>query len=126
MSTARQLAKEKEIEDLVDIDVFERLHRVEASLKGGSTVEALAWCRDHAPMMKKSSSTLEFELRLQQYIELRRAGKALDQAKQHANKYLQPYAEARSDKVYQAIGLLAYPPGTGVPTYEVGYGCKTH
>ena len=52
--SARALAKEKGIEELVDLDVFVQCHRVEESLRRGSTKECLAWCAEHKPMMKKT------------------------------------------------------------------------
>lgn len=51
--SARALAREKNIEDLVDLDVFVQCHRVEESLRRKSTTECLAWCFEHKPMMKK-------------------------------------------------------------------------
>ena len=116
--SAQALAKEKGIEALVDVDVFASCHRVEASLKRGSTVEALAWCREHSVLMRKSGSALEFELRLQQYIELRREGKLVE-ARVHAQKFLRPHIEAYPELVYQATGLLAYPPSTFAEPYRV-------
>lgn len=50
---AKALAREKGIEDLVDLDVFVQCHRLEKSLRGGSTQECLAWCMEHEPMMRK-------------------------------------------------------------------------
>ena len=64
---------------------------------------------------------LEFELRLQQYIESRRNGQLVD-ARQHAQKYLTPHAGTYLEEVKRAAGLLAYPPDTQVPEYRVsGY-----
>ena len=53
--SARALAREKGIEDLVDLDVFVQCHQVEQSLRNGRTQECLAWCLEHKPMMKKTS-----------------------------------------------------------------------
>ena len=50
--SARALAKEKGIEELVDLEIFVQCHRVEESLRKGSTTEALAWCAEHRPMIK--------------------------------------------------------------------------
>ena len=50
--SAKALAKEKDIEDLVDLDVFVQCHAIEASLKRRSTTECLAWCAEHRPLMK--------------------------------------------------------------------------
>ena len=53
--SARALAREKGIEDLVDLDVFVQCHQVEQSLRNRRTQECLAWCWEHKPMMKKTS-----------------------------------------------------------------------
>ena len=51
--SARALAREKDIEELVDLQVFEQCHHIERSLRNKSTTECLAWCADNRPMMKK-------------------------------------------------------------------------
>lgn len=61
---------------------------------------------------------LEFELRLQQYIELRRNGQLVE-ARQHAQKYLSQHAGTYLEEVKRAAGLLAYPPDTQVREYRV-------
>ena len=61
---------------------------------------------------------LEFELRLQQYIELRRNGQLVE-ARQHAQKYLTQHASIYLEEVKRAAGLLAYPPDTQVREYRV-------
>ena len=50
--SAVALAKEKGIEDLVDLDIFVNCHAIEKSLRQRSTAECLAWCVEHKPMMK--------------------------------------------------------------------------
>lgn len=60
-------------------------------------------------------------LRFQQYIELVRTqnqSKLLDSIA-HAKKYLLPYRELFPKEVQQACGLLAFPPGTSAPIYNV-------
>lgn len=56
--SARALAKEKGIEDLVDLDVFVQCHKIEESLRNGSTLEALAWSAEHKALMRKTSVSL--------------------------------------------------------------------
>lgn len=51
--SAKALAQEKGIEELVDLDVFVQCHLIEKSLRRGSTAECLAWCTEHRPLMKK-------------------------------------------------------------------------
>ncbi|MCJ1248278.1 GID complex subunit containing RING finger motif [Trapelia coarctata] len=118
--SARALAKEKGIEQLVDLDVFVQCHRIEESLRNGNTAEGLAWCTEHKPMMRKSSNSLEFQLRLQQYIELRRQGKLLE-ARQHAQKYIAPHTDTHSAEIYTAASMLAFPPDTQAEPYKSMY-----
>lgn len=116
--SARALARDKGIEELVDLEVFVQCSRIEECLKRRSIQECLTWCVEHRPMMKKLDNRLEFELRLQQYIELRRDGQ-LVQARQHARKYLIYQADQYPQEVNKAAGLLAFPPETPVPEYKV-------
>jgi macrophage erythroblast attacher len=90
VASAKQLAAAKGVEDLVDIAVFEECGRIEASLKGGEVKEALGWCGENKQALKKIGSNLELELRLQQFIELRRTGDMgrLMEAVVHARKHL--------------------------------------
>ena len=53
--SARALAREQGITDLVDLEVFAHCHQIADSLKRGSTAEALAWCAEHKALMKKSN-----------------------------------------------------------------------
>ena len=53
--SARALAREKGIEELVDLDVFVQCHKIEESLRRRNTQECLAWCAEHRPMMRKIS-----------------------------------------------------------------------
>lgn len=73
--SAAHLAKTQDIEELVDVDAFVACHKIEKSLREErSTALALAWCKENGKELKKQGSMLEFELRLQQYIELVRQG----------------------------------------------------
>ena len=53
MASAKELAKEKGIEDLVDIAVFEECGRIEQSLREGKMQEGLAWCAENNKSLKK-------------------------------------------------------------------------
>jgi macrophage erythroblast attacher len=141
--SATHLAQSKEIEDLVDVDAFVACHRIERSLREGmSTSPALDWCKEHSKELKKAGSVLEFELRLQQYIELVRQGHAagmsgmdsiekcngmnsgdgsgeakLIEARAHAKKYLSVSGDF--ELLRRAAGLLAYKPWDEVEPYAV-------
>ncbi|KAK6541503.1 GID complex subunit containing RING finger motif [Orbilia ellipsospora] len=107
--SAKKLAQEKDIEGLVDVDVFLQCWSIEESLRKKSTVECLAWCQDNKNALKKIKSTLEFELRLQQYIELVRARKLSD-AVSYARKHLSGNFDTHKDDFHRASCMLAFPP----------------
>ncbi|OAA38598.1 negative regulation of gluconeogenesis [Metarhizium rileyi] len=110
--SAAELAEEKGMGDLVDIETFVNMSRIRDALLNGSVTEALAWCTDNKKELRKMESKLEFMLRLQQYIELIRTQSEpkLLEAIAHARKYLIPYWKTYSKEVSQACGLLAFPP----------------
>ncbi|KAI9721437.1 MAG: GID complex subunit containing RING finger motif [Candelaria pacifica] len=121
--SAKALAAEKDITELVDVDVFLQCHKIERSLYDGRTQEALAWCNENKQALKKKLSNLEFELRLQQYIELVRSGQThkLKEAIRHAQKYIAPHRDTYSAEVDKAMGLLAYPVETRIERYSEMY-----
>lgn len=51
--SAKALAKEKGIEELVDVDAFVQCERIAESLRNGRCQEALAWCGDNKQGLKK-------------------------------------------------------------------------
>ncbi|PLN74805.1 protein fyv10 [Aspergillus taichungensis] len=129
--SAQQLAKEKDIEDLVDLNVFVQCQRIAESLRRGETKDALQWCSENKAALKRSQVktncctqyNLEFELRLQQYIEIIRTGdrtKYVD-AMNHAKKYLTPYIDTQSAEIHRAAGLLAFPRDTRAEPYKSLY-----
>ncbi|KAJ5812541.1 hypothetical protein N7474_008842 [Penicillium riverlandense] len=118
--SAKQLAQEKGVEDLVDLSVFTQCQRVVESLRRGETKEALQWCSENKAALKKSQHNLEFELRLQQYIELVRTQ---DKRKKleaiiHAKKYLIPNHESQKTEILRAAGLLVFTQDTKAPPYK--------
>jgi macrophage erythroblast attacher len=140
--SAACLARTKGIEDLVDVDAFVACHKIERSLsEGQSTALALEWCKEHGKELKKGGSMLEFELRLQQYIEMVRTGHEsgvagmedvfregvrigegggeakLMEARAHAKKYLSGSGDF--ELLGRAAGLLAYRPWDEVEPYAV-------
>lgn len=56
--SARALAREKGIEELVDLDVFVQCHKIKESLRRRNTQECLAWCAENRPMLRKISVRL--------------------------------------------------------------------
>ena len=51
--SAKELANEKGIDELVDVGVFEECGKIETSLREGRTAECLAWCGENKQALKK-------------------------------------------------------------------------
>ncbi|EXJ62761.1 hypothetical protein A1O7_03200 [Cladophialophora yegresii CBS 114405] len=124
--TASSLAESKQISHLIDLDTFITCHKIASSLTRGETKEALAWINENRAQLKKmtqlpyKTTDLEFELRLQQFIELVRAGttpKKLE-ARQYAQQHLTPHTSSRAEAIMQAAGLLAQSPETQAEPYR--------
>ncbi|KAF8137503.1 CTLH/CRA C-terminal to lish motif domain-containing protein [Boletus edulis] len=115
--TARKLVQERGIETLVDIDLFMDIHRIERALFRHSCTEAIAWCSENKTALRKIRSTLEFELRLQEYIELSR-DRRTQEAITYARRYLIPWQETHLEQITQAMALLAVQPSTTCGQYK--------
>ncbi|KAI1117053.1 CTLH/CRA C-terminal to lish motif domain-containing protein [Nemania sp. NC0429] len=114
VDSARELARQRGIELLVDVDTFELMNRIRQCILNGSVQEALAWCTagDTKKELRKMDSNLEFMLRYQQYIEIvrNRSQTKPDDALAHARKHLFPYRDTYPKEVFHACGLLAMTP----------------
>jgi len=115
--TARKLAQDKNMETLVDIDLFTDIRRIEVALSRHSCTEALAWCSENKTALRKIKSTLEFELRLQEYIELARAQKK-QEAMAYSQKHLASWQETHLPQIMQVSMLLAVEPSTKCGRYR--------
>jgi macrophage erythroblast attacher len=119
---------------LVDIDLFSDIKRIEGALARHSCTEALTWCSENKTALRKMKvslfidafshasiahqSTLEFDLRLQEYIELSRAAKC-QEAIDYSRKYLVGWQESHLEQIQQATALLAFRPDTSCGRYKV-------
>ncbi|KAH7159919.1 CTLH/CRA C-terminal to lish motif domain-containing protein [Dactylonectria estremocensis] len=112
--SAKELAQQRGMENLVDMDTFVTMSRIRDALINGSVAEALSWCTDNKKELRKMESKLEFMLRFQQYIELVRTQSStkLTEGIAHAKKHLIPFRTAFPREVQQACGLLAFPPSS--------------
>lgn len=118
VQTARALAESNDLSMLVDLSLFADINRIEKALTEHRCTEALAWCSDNKSFLRKAKNSLEFELRLQEYIELCRGGQHTE-AIGYAKKHLVQWQEVYLDKIKQASSLLAFPPTTPCPPYKV-------
>ena len=116
--TAIQLASTEGLDDLTNIEVFLTAREVERSLEQGDISKCLAWCHDNKSKLRKMKSTLEFNVRLQEFIELVKSGDRLEAVK-HAKKHLASDDAGQLETVQQACGLLAFPLHTALQPYKV-------
>eukprot|EP00118_Oscarella_pearsei_P010096 m.60521 g.60521 ORF g.60521 m.60521 type:complete len:411 (+) comp34934_c0_seq4:22-1254(+) len=115
--TASLLAKEANIEHLVDIDVFLVSRKVEEALKRRDTAPCLAWCYENRYKLRKLKSTLEFSVKVQDFIELVRTRKTAEALK-YAKKYFSSVEESLLGEMQSAMTLLAFSDGTQCPPYK--------
>lgn len=84
--------------------------------------------RDFTILTGVIQSTLEFELRLQEYIELARARKVIE-ALTYCRKYLLSWQETHLPEIRRACALMAYPATTKCAPYKVRFSrrdCLNH
>ncbi|KAH6761964.1 LisH/CRA/RING-U-box domains-containing protein [Perilla frutescens var. hirtella] len=116
--TAVKLAESSNIQDLVDIDVFLEAKKVIDALQKKEVGPALAWCADNKSRLKKSKSKFEFQLRLQEFIELVRADNNM-RAISYARKYLAPWGATHMKELQRVMATLAFRSSTECPLYKV-------
>ncbi|XP_076909593.1 protein MAEA homolog [Bidens hawaiensis] len=116
--TATKLAETSNIQDLVDIEIFYEAKKVIDALRNKEVAPALAWCADNKSRLKKFKSKFEFQLRLQEFIELVRSENNM-QAIIYARKYLSPWAATYMKEFQKVFVTLAYTSNTGLELYKV-------
>ena len=116
LESAAKLVQRAHLTDLVDLHVFLGADHVLQSLKQKKCSDALAWCAQHATRLRKAKSPLEFQLRMQEYVELVRS-QDLRQAITYARQYLAPWAEQYPKQVQRLAALLAFKPDTTCLSY---------
>ncbi|KAJ6901988.1 macrophage erythroblast attacher [Populus alba x Populus x berolinensis] len=116
--TGLKLAERSDMLDLVDIDVFLESKRVIDALQKREVAPALAWCADNKSRLKKSKSKFEFQLRLQEYVELVRAEDHL-RAITYARKYLAPWAATHMKEMQRVFAIVAFKSNPDCAVYKV-------
>uniref|UniRef100_A0A182QNF3 E3 ubiquitin-protein transferase MAEA n=1 Tax=Anopheles farauti TaxID=69004 RepID=A0A182QNF3_9DIPT len=115
--TAERLAERSGIRDLTNLDIFQVMREVERDLVNRCTVKCIAWCNDNKTKLKKINSTLEFQLRVQEFVELIRDDKRL-LAVRHAQKYFPLFEHEQLKEIRQCMALLAFPVSTEIEPYK--------
>mmetsp|Transcript_4677 Transcript_4677/g.2622 ORF Transcript_4677/g.2622 Transcript_4677/m.2622 type:complete len:98 (-) Transcript_4677:10-303(-) len=67
---AAVLANNLGVAHFTDIEVFQKIKNIVNSLQAHNCQPALQWCLDNKSKLSRFKSTLEFQLRLQEFIEL--------------------------------------------------------
>ncbi|GAB2215651.1 hypothetical protein Droror1_Dr00020042 [Drosera rotundifolia] len=121
--SAIKLSETSNIQDFVDIDVFHEAKRVIDALHNKEVAPALAWCSENKSRLKKAKSKFEFQLRLQEFIELVRGEQNL-RAITYARKYLAPWGITHMKELQRVVATLAFKSDTECATYKVLFDIK--
>lgn len=117
INTAVCLSEENNLIKLVDVDVFVSIRNVEQELYAHNPNPCLAWCNTNKSKLKRLHSTLENNLRIQQFVELIKL-RSYSEAILHAEKYLTQIEESFLPYVQCALGLLCFPSDTHLSRYH--------
>lgn len=115
--TAERLAIRSGIRDLSNLDIFQITREVERDLVNRSTAKCILWCNDNKSKLKKINSNIEFQLRVQEFVELIREDKRL-MAVKHAQKYFPAFEHEQLKEIRQCMALLAFPVNTEIEPYK--------
>lgn len=110
--TAERLAARKGIRDLTNLEIFQTTREVEQDLTNHRTAKCIAWCNDNKSKLRKINSNIEFQLRVQEFVELIRVDRRLD-AVTHSRKYFPAFENDQLKEIRQCMALLAFPVNTG-------------
>lgn len=75
---ALRLASHSELQELTNLDVFLVSREVEQNLAEKHVTKCLAWCHDNKSKLRKLKSTMEFNLRIQEFVELVKSDRRMD------------------------------------------------
>lgn len=98
-------------------DVFMVSREVEKSLANHETARCIGWCHDNRSKLRKLGSTMEFNLRVQEFIELVRSDRRLDAVK-HARKYFANCDDYQLQEIQCCMGQLAFPAHAYLSPYK--------
>ncbi|KAF5298077.1 hypothetical protein FQA39_LY11845 [Lamprigera yunnana] len=117
-NAAITLAERSNIKDLTNIDIFLISREVEKSLASHETSKCLSWCYDNRSKLRKLKSNMEFNLRIQEFVELIRSDRRMDAIK-HARKHFPSFEEEHLSTIQKVMALLAFPIATEIPYYKM-------
>eukprot|EP00099_Drosophila_melanogaster_P028867 NP_733044.1 uncharacterized protein Dmel_CG31357 [Drosophila melanogaster] len=106
--TAEELAAKSDVRHLTNLDIFQTSREVEDDLASHSTTKCVLWCIDNKSKLRKINSTIEFSLRVQEFIELVRQNQRFEAVK-HSRRYFPAYEKTQLNEICHVMALLAYP-----------------
>lgn len=115
--TAERLARRTEIKHLTNLDIFQNSREVEQDLANRKTTKCTIWCNDNKSKLRKINSTIEFQLRVQEFVELVRQNNRKDAVK-HARKYFPAFEKDQLKEICECMALLAFQPNTAIEPYK--------
>ncbi|XP_061380029.1 E3 ubiquitin-protein transferase MAEA [Danaus plexippus] len=115
--SANKLADARELRDLTNVDIYAAASEVEYELSLRRTARCLQWCADNRSKLRKLNSTMEFKIRIQEFIELVREDRRLE-AVRYAKKHFSTFEEGQLEDIQHCMGMLAFPKDTEVEPYQ--------
>ncbi|KAJ1797839.1 GID complex subunit containing RING finger motif, partial [Coemansia sp. RSA 2598] len=110
VKTAQRLVDSGGLEHFADSSLFALVMSIESELKDAHSCQgALQWCAENRGALRKIQCSLEFELHLQEYIEMIRA-RNTPAAILYAKKHLSPWSDTQLPRIQRAMTLLAFSP----------------
>ncbi|CAG5120161.1 unnamed protein product [Candidula unifasciata] len=106
-NSALKLARHSNIEDLTNIDLFMTSKEIEDALAKSDTKPCISWCTDNRSKLRKMKSTLEFNIRKQEFVELIRENRRIDAVK-FARKHFSSVEPSQIGDIQRLMGMLAF------------------
>jgi len=110
------LAENLEIEKLINSKLYLQIIELEESLIAKDTQKSLNWCNQNKTKLQKIKSRFEWDLRIQDFVELIKVEKRIE-AVQYARKYLTPLSPS-DEELGQVMALLVFPSSTHISRYK--------
>ncbi|CAG9569513.1 unnamed protein product [Danaus chrysippus] len=98
--SANKLADARDLRDLTNVDIYAAASEVESELS-----------------LRNFNSTMEFKIRIQEFIELVREDRRLE-AVRYAKKHFSTYEDGQLEDIQHCMGMLAFPKDTEVEPYQ--------
>ncbi|EYB97123.1 hypothetical protein Y032_0143g2403 [Ancylostoma ceylanicum] len=117
VESAKALANEMEISNIVDLEVFAKVERVINALLSKDTTPCLEWIGEHRSKLRRMNSKLEQVVRVQNAVELVRDGR-VKEALMYIRKHLGASKDGWCEDAMKVMGLIALRSHNDIPAYK--------